>query len=45
MHHYFRGDFFNFEVIWILGIARHDSADLAECLEAIGQISENDPTN
>jgi pimeloyl-ACP methyl ester carboxylesterase len=42
MHRFFRGDFFNFEVIRILGLARYDGADLAECLEAISQIREND---
>lgn len=43
MHRFFRGDFFNFEVIRLLGTTRYGGADVAEVLEAVGNIRENDP--
>jgi hypothetical protein len=43
MHQFFKGDFFNFEVIRILGTTRTGGADVAEVLEAVGQIKDNDP--
>lgn len=43
MHHFFPGPFFNFEAIRILGTTRYGGADVAECLDAIGQIRHNDP--
>ena len=43
MHQFFSGPFFNFEVIRILGTAPYGGADVAECLEAIGKIRQNDP--
>ncbi|KAK6064315.1 alpha/beta hydrolase [Seiridium cupressi] len=45
MHQLFRGSFFNFEAIRILGFTRSEGADIAECLEAVGQIRENDPVS
>ncbi|KAK4222295.1 Alpha/Beta hydrolase protein [Podospora fimiseda] len=42
MHHLFRNPFFNFEVVRILGTTSAGGADVAECLEAIGKIREND---
>lgn len=43
MHRFFRGDFFNFEVIRLLGTTRYGGADVAEVLEAVRNIRENDP--
>jgi hypothetical protein len=42
MHQFFRGQFFNFESVRILGTARYGGAEVAESLEAIGEIQEND---
>lgn len=41
-HNFFRGTFFNFEAIRILGTCRNGGAEVAECLEAIGHIRDND---
>lgn len=43
MHQFYKGEFFNFEVIRILGTTRTGGADVAEVLDAVGQIKENDP--
>lgn len=43
MHQFFKSDFFNFEAIRILGTVRSGGAEVAECLEALGQIKNNDP--
>lgn len=43
MHQFFPGIFFNFETVRILGMAPAGGAELAECLEAVGQIKDNDP--
>ncbi|KAK0614003.1 Alpha/Beta hydrolase protein [Immersiella caudata] len=43
MHQFFPSIFFNFETIRILGMAPTGGAELAECLEAVGQIRDNDP--
>ncbi|TVY19261.1 Hydrolyase ccsE [Lachnellula arida] len=43
MHQLFRGSFFNFEAIRILGMTRSEGADIAECFQAVGSIRENDP--
>ncbi|KAI9147228.1 Hydrolase ORFZ [Paramyrothecium foliicola] len=45
MHQFFKGQFFNFECVRILGTARYGGAEVAECLEAIGEIQENEPTS
>lgn len=42
MHRFFRGDFFNFEAIRILGTAGYGGADVAEFLEAIEKVREDD---
>ncbi|CAH0054722.1 unnamed protein product [Clonostachys solani] len=43
MHSFFRSQFLNFETIRILGTAAYGGAEVAEVLEAVGQIRENDP--
>lgn len=43
MHHFFKGKFFDFEVIRILGMAPNGGADVAEVLEAVGNIKDGDP--
>ncbi|GLI77206.1 hypothetical protein PoHVEF18_005492 [Penicillium ochrochloron] len=43
MYQFFRSTFFNFETIRILSTAPFGGADIAESLEAIGQIKDNDP--
>ncbi|KAI9768097.1 MAG: hypothetical protein M1840_005131 [Geoglossum simile] len=45
MHVFFKGVFFNFEAIRILGVAPTGGSDIAECLDAIGQIKCNDPVS
>lgn len=42
MHQFFPGIFFNFETVRILGMAPSGGAELAECLEAVGKIKDND---
>ncbi|KAL9117515.1 MAG: hypothetical protein Q9187_005946 [Circinaria calcarea] len=43
MHQFFKGIWFNFETLRILGTAPNGGADLCEVLEAVGQIKEGDP--
>ncbi|KAH6683991.1 alpha/beta hydrolase [Halenospora varia] len=43
MHQFFKSTFFNFEAVRILGTAPFGGADVAEFLDAIGQIQDNDP--
>lgn len=43
MHKFYRGNFFNFEAVRILGTASYGGAEVAEFLDAIGRIRENDP--
>ncbi|KAJ5889443.1 hypothetical protein N7504_010253 [Penicillium tannophilum] len=43
MHQFFRSTFFNFETLRILSTAPFGGADIAESLEAVGQITDNDP--
>ncbi|MBE3043704.1 prolyl oligopeptidase family serine peptidase [Candidatus Bathyarchaeota archaeon] len=43
MHQFFPGVFFNFETVRILGMAATGGADLAEVLDAVGRIKDNDP--
>ncbi|KAI0490979.1 Alpha/Beta hydrolase protein [Xylaria cf. heliscus] len=43
MYRFYKGEFFNFETIRILGTARYGGAEVGEVLEAVGQIKENDP--
>lgn len=43
MHLFFPGVFFNFEAVRIAGMAASGGADLAECLDAVGRIKDNDP--
>ncbi|KAI2635279.1 Alpha/Beta hydrolase protein [Xylaria nigripes] len=43
MHQFYQGEFFNFETVRILGTARYGGAEVAEVLEAIGEINENNP--
>lgn len=45
MHQFFKSTFFNFEAVRILGTAPFGGADIAECLDAIGQIQDNDPNS
>ena len=45
MHNLFKSPFFDFETIRILGTTAYSGADVAEVLEAIGQIKDNDPTS
>ncbi|KAI0975804.1 Alpha/Beta hydrolase protein [Xylaria arbuscula] len=45
MHQFFAGNFFNFEVIRILGMTASGGADIGECLDAVDHIRENDPTS
>ncbi|KAI9771203.1 MAG: hypothetical protein M1839_002862 [Geoglossum umbratile] len=45
MHTFFKDAFFNFEAIRILGTAPNGGADIAECLDAIGQIKRDDPVS
>ncbi|KAK3375565.1 dipeptidyl aminopeptidase/acylaminoacyl peptidase [Lasiosphaeria ovina] len=42
MHKFYSGQFFNFEAVRILGTVRYGGADVAEFLEAVGEIREND---
>lgn len=43
MHHFFKSPFFDFEVVRILGMTAHGGAEVAEVLEAVGQIRDSDP--
>lgn len=43
MHHFFKSPFFDFEVVRILGMTAHGGAEVAEVLEAVGQIKDADP--
>ncbi|KAK5996282.1 Hydrolase ORFZ [Cladobotryum mycophilum] len=43
MHQFFKGEFFNFETVRIVGMTPHGGADIAEVLEAVGQIKDGDP--
>ncbi|KAH8840028.1 hypothetical protein MCOR27_007823 [Pyricularia oryzae] len=45
MHHFFKGQFFDFETCRILGTAVYGGADVAEVLEAVGQIRDGDPVS
>ncbi|KAI0183717.1 alpha/beta hydrolase [Xylaria flabelliformis] len=45
MHRFFKGQFFNFEVARILGMAPYGGADIAEVIEAVGQIRDGDPVS
>lgn len=42
MHHFFKGQFFDFETVRILGTAVYGGSDVAEVLEAVGQIKDGD---
>ncbi|KAH6650460.1 Alpha/Beta hydrolase protein [Chaetomium tenue] len=42
MHHFFKGQFFDFEVVRILGVAVYGGSDIAEVLEAVGHIKDGD---
>lgn len=43
MFKFFPNDFFNFETIRILGMTRYGGADVAEVLEAVGKIKQDNP--
>ncbi|PKS11760.1 hypothetical protein jhhlp_001749 [Lomentospora prolificans] len=43
MHQFFPGVFFNFETVRIAGMVSAGGAELAECLDAVGLIRDNDP--
>ena len=43
MHHLFKNEWLDFETIRILGTAPHGGADVAEVLEAVGEIKTVDP--
>ncbi|KAH7398106.1 dipeptidyl aminopeptidase/acylaminoacyl peptidase [Cadophora sp. MPI-SDFR-AT-0126] len=43
MQQFFPGIFFNFETVRIVGTISTGGAELAECLDAVGQIKDNDP--
>ncbi|KAI0388543.1 dipeptidyl aminopeptidase/acylaminoacyl peptidase [Xylariaceae sp. FL0594] len=45
MFQFFGNSFFNFEAIRIVGMAGSGGAEIAECLDAVGCIRENDPTS
>lgn len=45
MHHFFKGQFFDFEICRILGTAVYGGSDVAEVLEAVGQIKDGDPVS
>jgi len=45
MHHFFKGQFFDFEICRILGTAVYGGAEVAEVLEAVGQIKDGDPVS
>jgi pimeloyl-ACP methyl ester carboxylesterase len=45
MYQFFRSAFFNFEIVRLLGTAPYGGADVAECLEAIGEITNDDPVS
>jgi hypothetical protein len=42
MDHFFKGIFFDFETVRVLGMAPHGGADVAEVLEAVGKIKDED---
>ncbi|KAL8727214.1 MAG: hypothetical protein Q9166_006178 [cf. Caloplaca sp. 2 TL-2023] len=43
MHHFFKNEWLDFETIRILGTAPYGGADVAEVLEAVGEIKNGDP--
>ena len=43
MHHFFKNEWLDFEAIRILGTAPYGGADVAEVLEAVGEIKNGDP--
>ncbi|KAI0398682.1 alpha/beta hydrolase [Xylaria palmicola] len=45
MHQFFKGQFFNFETVRILGMAPYGGADVAEVVEAVGHIRDGDPAS
>ncbi|RYP28943.1 hypothetical protein DL767_006978 [Monosporascus sp. MG133] len=45
MYKFFNSDFYNFEVLRLIGTAPTQGSDVAECLEAIAKIRVNDPEN
>ncbi|MCJ1261273.1 hypothetical protein MMC22_001137 [Lobaria immixta] len=45
MHQFFKGIWFNFETLRILGAASNGGADLCEVLEAVGEIKDGDPVS
>ncbi|EHK20212.1 uncharacterized protein TRIVIDRAFT_68777 [Trichoderma virens Gv29-8] len=45
MHRFFKGEFFHFETVRILGMTPHGGADVAEVLEAVGKIKDGDPSS
>lgn len=45
MHQFFKSTFFNFETVRLLGTCPYGGSDIAECLDAIGQIKNDDPVS
>ncbi|KAL8974907.1 MAG: hypothetical protein Q9197_000876 [Variospora fuerteventurae] len=43
MHHFFKNEWLDFETIRILGTAPYGGADVAEVLEAVGDVKNGDP--
>ena len=43
MHHFFKNEWLDFETIRILGTAPYGGADVAEVVEAVGEIRNGDP--
>lgn len=43
MHQFFRSEFFNFEALRLLSFAPYDGCEIAEFIQAIGEIKDNDP--
>ncbi|KAL8704428.1 MAG: hypothetical protein Q9201_002419 [Fulgogasparrea decipioides] len=43
VHHFFKNEWLDFETIRILGTAPYGGADVAEVLEAVGEINNGDP--
>ena len=43
MHRFFKSDFFNFEALRLLSFAPYEGCEVAEFMETVGEIRDNDP--
>lgn len=43
MHQFFKSAFFDFEALRILSFAPYEGCEVAEFLQAVGEIRDNDP--